>query len=141
MSFVIPQPLSGFTVLGGCQLNNTWNNDEEVKMSGQINDRCAALAPNLLTGPGKSFEVLGCQVSPRPFRTGGARVKREAVHDDRGYLRWVIHVYGHDGPDVQNSIGVAEKVSRLVAEVAGGVKTRLYCTIPIALKAQSIFVA
>ncbi|KAF2163550.1 hypothetical protein M409DRAFT_68459 [Zasmidium cellare ATCC 36951] len=125
LSYVIPRPLSGVTIIGGCNQKDNWNTDEDVEITGQIKERCAALAPELLTGPGKTFEVIGCQIGLRPARTGGARVESEAIGDRSGGVRWVIHAYGHGGGGFQNSIGVAEEVSRLVAELPEKSRARL----------------
>lgn len=114
VAYIIPRPLSGVTVIGGCRQEGNWSAEEDPKITKQIIQRCAPLAPELLTGPGRTFEILGCQVGLRPARKGGARIERENVMDGRRTKRVVVHAYGNGGAGFQNSIGVANKVLRLL---------------------------
>lgn len=118
VAYAIPRPLSGVTILGGCQERGNWSDKEDVATTEKILERCQTLAPELLTGDrheNQGFEVQGCQVGLRPGREGGARVEAEVIVVDEQHKRYVVHAYGHAGAGYQNSIGVASTVVELVS--------------------------
>ncbi|KAI9776273.1 MAG: hypothetical protein M1835_005569 [Candelina submexicana] len=92
VSYVIPRPGSGGTILGGCKQDDNWDQTVDEDLAKQILGNCKALAPELLDEKGE-FEVVSQQVGFRPSRCGGARVEGEEV--DGGVV--VVHCYGHAG--------------------------------------------
>ncbi|KAF2156725.1 DAO-domain-containing protein [Myriangium duriaei CBS 260.36] len=120
ISYVIPRPGSGTTVLGGT--NEVGNADRRVveEVTGRTLERTRALAPELCTGKDGGFEVVSVQVGFRPGRKGGARMEREIVKvGDGGEEYRVVHAYGHGGAGYQNSIGVGRRVLDMVRESVG----------------------
>ncbi|PNS15268.1 D-amino-acid oxidase [Sphaceloma murrayae] len=120
ISYVIPRPGSGTTVLGGTKEVGV----DDVRTSEEVTERilegARALAPELLTGRDGGFEVVSVQAGFRPGRKGGARVERERIGE------WeVVHAYGHDGAGYQNSVGCGREVVRLVEAVVGGERAKL----------------
>lgn len=114
--YIIPRPGSGTTIIGGYKQVGNWDDKEDVELTKEILRRARVLDPELTVPPwsGEKFEVLSVQVGRRPGRKGGPRVEmgRERVKEVR-----VVHAYGHEGAGYQNSVGSAEKVVRLLAEV------------------------
>ena len=117
ISYVIPRPGSGTTILGGCKQkgNDSSEIDEELseRILGRIKDW--GLAEELRTGEGSEFEVLSTQVGFRPGRTGGPRVEVEGGKVDGVN---VVHSYGHAGAGYQNSVGSAKKVVKLIESLS-----------------------
>lgn len=114
-SYCIVRPGSGTTILGGTKDKGNWSPEPDPKVTETILERCAWMAPELLTATDGGFEVLSVQCGLRPGRTGGPRVERETVG-----AREVIHAYGHAGGGYQNSVGSARAVLKLVEESIGG---------------------
>lgn len=116
ISYVIPRPGSGTTVLGGVNEPGKWSEEPDEETVQAILQRCRALAPELLTArDGQDFDVLSVQVGLRPAREGGCRVEGEVFHiNDSSTPVTVVHAYGHGGAGFQNSYGVARRVSRLL---------------------------
>lgn len=118
LSYVIPRPGSGTTILGGCKEVGNWETEEDKGLTERILERIRAsgMAPELLRGDGKDakgeFEVLNVQVGLRPGRKGGPRVEVQEGGKVGG--TWVVHAYGHAGAGYQNSVGSAGKVVRLI---------------------------
>ncbi|KAI9824498.1 MAG: hypothetical protein M1819_000853 [Sarea resinae] len=97
ISYVIPRPGSGTTVLGGVKEAGRWDEKPDEQTTKSILARCRDLAPELLTKQGEretGFEVLGVQVGLRPSRVGGARVELERLVEKKAK---VVHCYGHSG--------------------------------------------
>jgi D-amino-acid oxidase len=114
ISYVIPRPGSGTTILGGCKEVGNWNEEQDVKLTEKILRRAKVMVPELLLPSRKGeFEVLSVQVGRRPGRKGGPRVEMEK---ERVSGARVVHAYGHEGAGYQNSVGSAEKVVRLLAD-------------------------
>ncbi|KUJ06287.1 nucleotide-binding domain-containing protein [Mollisia scopiformis] len=112
--YVIPRPGSGTTMLGGCKQSQNWNCEVDNDLSERILDRVKreGLAEELRSGKGGEFEVISAQVGLRPGRHGGPRVELEKngpVEDI-----YIVHAYGHAGAGYQNSVGSAEKVTKII---------------------------
>lgn len=118
LSYVIPRPGSGTTILGGCKQVENWDEGEDTALTSRILERSRLLCPQLMwvddedtKGKG-SFEVMSVQVGRRPGRKTGPRVEMEK-EEIVGVK--VIYAYGHAGAGYQNSVGSARKVVSLVA--------------------------
>ncbi|KAI9726610.1 MAG: hypothetical protein M1828_000977 [Chrysothrix sp. TS-e1954] len=111
ISYVIPRPDAGTSILGGCKEVGNWDGEEDTSMTEKILERARTLVPELLNEKGE-FEVLSVQVGLRPGREGGARVEREVRKDGRV----MVHSYGHGGAGYQNSVGVANTVLSLIED-------------------------
>jgi D-amino-acid oxidase len=113
--YVIPRPMSGTTILGGCKQRGNWDSGEDKKLTQRILERAKRLQElKGLLGEDGEFEVLSVQVGRRPARyEGGPRVEmnKKRVHGTK-----VIYAYGHSGSGFQNSVGSAAKVVRLLSE-------------------------
>ncbi|KAF2456559.1 hypothetical protein BDY21DRAFT_287939 [Lineolata rhizophorae] len=124
VSYAIPRPGSGTTVLGGTKEAGRWTAEAEKETTAEILERCRALVPELLTGVGREgrmeFEVVDECVGLRPGRKGGPRVEGEWLSVEGGKDVWVVHEYGHAGGGYQNSVGSARKAVKLVGEGAKG---------------------
>jgi len=130
ISYAIPRPGSGTTVLGGCNVKDEWSTEVDEEMTEGILRRARALVPELMRveeenekerGMEGHFDVIKAQVGLRPGRVGGARVEREVVGlmNDDGRVEGemlVVHAYGMAGAGFQNSVGVASKVLELVED-------------------------
>jgi D-amino-acid oxidase len=119
ISYVIPRPGSGTTILGGCKEVGSWEAEEDRELTGKILEKARGLVPELLVGGGGAdgkgqFEVLSVQVGRRPGRKGGPRVEVDGSGRIGGVR--VVYAYGHEGAGYQNSVGSAEKVVALLAE-------------------------
>lgn len=114
ISYCIVRPGSGTTILGGTKEKGNWSPEPDPKVTETFLERCAWMAPELLTGEDGGFEVLSVQCGLRPARIGGPRLEKEAVG-----ARKVVHCYGHAGGGYQNSIGSARDVLKLVDESIG----------------------
>lgn len=114
LSYCIPRPGTGTTILGGTKEKGVWSSEPSTEVTKTILERCSWMAPELLTGPDGGFEVISSQVGLRPEREAGPRVEKEEVEG-----RKVVHCYGHAGAGFQNSVGCARKVVRLVDESLG----------------------
>jgi glycine/D-amino acid oxidase-like deaminating enzyme len=112
ISYGIPRPRTGTTILGGCKEAGSWNENVEPVMTQKILEDAKVLAPELLNDKG-NFEIIGEQVGFRPSREGGPRVETEFLDNELV----VVHAYGHSGAGYQNSIGSARKVARLVKDI------------------------
>ncbi|KAI9702575.1 MAG: hypothetical protein M1836_001055 [Candelina mexicana] len=93
VSYVIPRPGGGGTILGGCKQDGNWDETVDEDLAKQILTSCKELAPELVDEKNGEFEVLGHQVGFRPSRRGGLRVEGEEL-DGGGK---VVHCYGHAG--------------------------------------------
>jgi D-amino-acid oxidase len=111
ISYVVPRPGSGTTILGGCKQAGNWDEKEDSHLTERILDKAKVLVPELLGADGE-FEVLSVQVGRRPGRRGGPRVE---IEKERINAVKVVHAYGHSGAGYQNSIGSAGKVVKLLA--------------------------
>ena len=131
ISYAIPRPGNGTTVLGGCNVKDEWSTEVDGEITEGILRRARDLVPELLVAgeAGKDgardgeFDVIKAQVGLRPGRVEGARVEREVVSlveedgkTEREVL--VVHAYGMAGAGFQNSVGVASKVLALVEDDA-----------------------
>jgi D-amino-acid oxidase len=118
ISYAIPRPRSGTTVLGGCNIVDEWSTEVHEEMTAEILKNARALVPELLAsnGPGNEpvFDVIKAQVGLRPGRRGGARVEPEVVSLDTNEQVLVVHSYGFAGAGFQNSVGVANQVLMLI---------------------------
>lgn len=114
VTYVLPRPRSGVTVLGGTKWANDWREEPDEEVTKQILERAKRWAPELLTGKDGGFEVEEVCVGFRPGRKGGARVEMEEMGG-----KTVCHAYGHAGAGYQNSIGSARKVVGLIGERLG----------------------
>jgi len=133
ISYAIPRPGSGTTVLGGCNVKDEWSTEVDEEMTEGILRRARVLVPELMVG-GKErkqgnrreeFDVIKAQVGLRPGRVGGARVEREveSLVEGDGKTKsevLVVHAYGMAGAGFQNSVGVASKVLALVEDGMAG---------------------
>lgn len=128
ITYAIPRPGSGTTVLGGCNVKDEWSTAVDEEMTEGILKRARVLVPELLVGGkegkggdwDKRFDVIKAQVGLRPGRVGGARVEGEVVSlGDSGEVL-IVHAYGMAGAGFQNSVGVASKVLALVEEGLAG---------------------
>lgn len=124
ITYAIPRPGSGTTVLGGCNVKDEWSTEVDEEMTEGILTRARELVPELVVGGeagqggdrAQGFDVIKPQVGLRPGRVGGARVEREVVSmGDSGEVL-VVHAYGMAGAGFQNSVGVASKVLALVED-------------------------
>lgn len=111
LSYCIPRPGSGTTILGGTKEVGSWKHEIDEASTERILQKAKALAPELLTGPGSQFEVVSVQCGLRPGRQGGPRMETEVVGGSK-----VVHAYGMAGGGYQNSIGAARMVVNLVDE-------------------------
>lgn len=102
LSYCIPRPGSGTTILGGTKEVNVWRVTPDEAVTERILENASYMVPELLTAPGGTFEVISAQCGLRPARRGGPRTDRQRVSG-----RTVIHSYGHAGAGYQNSIGAA----------------------------------
>lgn len=97
ITYTIPRPGSGTTILGGINEKGNWDTEVNEEQHEEILERARGLAPSLLDEKG-SFEVLGRQVGLRPGRKGGARVELERIGRGEGNgEELVLHCYGHGG--------------------------------------------
>jgi glycine/D-amino acid oxidase-like deaminating enzyme len=113
ISYVIPRPGSGTTILGGCKEVGNWNEKEDRELTKKILRRAEFLVPELLSHMGREkFEVLSVQVGRRPGRKGGPRVE---IEEERIKGVRLVYAYGYEGAGYQNSIGSAGKVVGLLA--------------------------
>jgi D-amino-acid oxidase len=108
VTYIIPRAVSGTTVLGGTKQDGNWQVEPDAETSSKILEEAKKWAPELLDKKGE-FEVLDVRVGFRPGRKGGARVELEK---NLGLL--ICHAYGNAGGGYQNSIGVGEKVVKLL---------------------------
>ena len=108
ITYVLPRPYSGTTILGGTKQAGNWNTTPESETTKRILENAKKWAPELLNAKGE-FDVVSVQVGLRPGRTGGARVELERTGD---FV--VCHSYGHAGAGYQNSVGSARKVVELL---------------------------
>ncbi|KAE8454114.1 hypothetical protein EG329_005037 [Mollisiaceae sp. DMI_Dod_QoI] len=122
MLYVVPRPGSGTTVLGGCKQVGSWEESMDESLSARILEGVGrgGFCEELRSEKGE-FEILSSQVGFRPGRKEGPRVEIE--RDERGRVKLVdgvrvVHSYGHAGAGYQDSVGCAEKVARLVAELS-----------------------
>lgn len=118
ITYILPRPHSGTTVLGGTKQVGTWSGQVNQQTTKEILNRAKEFAPELLNSKGE-FDVISAQVGLRPGRRGGARVEIEGVRlpgQVTGDAIVVCHAYGHAGAGYQNSLGSAEKVVRLLKE-------------------------
>ena len=130
ITYAIPRPGSGTTVLGGCNVKDEWSTEVDEEMREGILKRARTLVPELMRveeddgkerGREGQFDVIKAQVGLRPGRVGGSRVEREVVEliDENGRVEGkvlVVHAYGMAGAGFQNSVGVASKVLALVED-------------------------
>lgn len=114
ISYCIPRPGQGTTILGGTKEIGQWDTTVDPAVTSLILDRLTNLAPELRTSPNGDFEVISVQCGLRPGREGGARVELELIGGHH-----VVHSYGHGAAGFQNSIGSARDVVRLVEERSG----------------------
>lgn len=61
------------------------------------------------------FECLHFDIGVYPKRIGGPRVEVQGKERIEGV--WVVHAYGHNESGFTNSVGCAEKVTRLISEL------------------------
>jgi len=113
ISYVLPRSASGTSVIGGTKQSGSSVPEPFPGEAEALLQRAKSLAPELLGHDGE-FKVLEISVGLRPGRKGGARVEMEDIGN-----RVVCHAYGHGGAGYQNSIGVARKTLRLIAERLG----------------------
>jgi D-amino-acid oxidase len=108
ITYVLPRPHSGTTILGGTKQAGNWNTTPDSKTTRRILENAKKWAPELLNAK-REFDVVSVQVGLRPGRMGGARVELEELG---GFV--VCHSYGHAGAGYQNSVGSARKVVKLL---------------------------
>ncbi len=84
ITYILPRPHSGTTVLGGTKQVGSWNSEPNPQTTKEILERAKEFAPELLYKAG-DFEVISEQVGLRPGRRGGARVEVEEVRLPGGY--------------------------------------------------------
>jgi len=108
ITYVLPRPYSGTTILGGTKQAGNWDTTPNAETTKTILENAKKWAPELLNVKGE-FDVVSVQVGLRPGRTGGARVELEKMGE---FL--VCHSYGHAGAGYQNSVGSARKVVKLL---------------------------
>ena len=99
IAYCIPRPGSGTTILGGSKEEGNRNGDVDGSITKCILSDCRILAPELMTGKNREFEVVSAQVGLRPARRGGARLEGEIVGG-----RPVVHAYGHSGAGSVHSL-------------------------------------
>lgn len=105
------------------------NADLDEELSRRIQERCAALAPELLVD-GK-FDIISQEVGRRPSRRSGPRIEVEWIKCN-GSEKLICHHYGHSGAGqvttfsneaivkgliasrYQNSYGSAKEAVRLI---------------------------
>jgi len=116
ITYILPRPHSGTTVLGGTKEANNWEAEPNEKTTAEILEGAKEWAPELLNEKGE-FELISVQVGLRPGRKGGVRVEIEEVRQpaEVGEFYAVCHAYGHAGAGFQNSVGTAKKVVSLFA--------------------------
>ncbi|KAM0721982.1 hypothetical protein Q7P37_002908 [Cladosporium fusiforme] len=115
ISYCIPRPGSGTSILGGTKVKGDWSTSIDDETTRSILERVDRLAPELKTSVDGGFEVISVQCGLRPGRTGGPRVEMETVGKHQ-----VVHSYGHGSGGFQNSAGSARKVVQLIEECVGG---------------------
>lgn len=115
ISYCIPRPGSGTTILGGTKVKGDWSTNVDDETSKTVLARLDKIVPELKTAADGGFEVLSVQCGLRPGRTGGPRVEIETVSEYH-----VVHSYGHGSGGFQNSIGSARKVVQLIESSIGG---------------------
>lgn len=115
ISYCIPRPGSGTSILGGTKVVGDWSTKPDEETTKIILGRLDKIAPELKTSAEGGFEVISVQCGLRPGRTGGPRVETEVVDKHP-----VIHSYGHGSGGFQNSVGSARKVVQLVESSIGG---------------------
>lgn len=115
ISYCIPRPGSGTSILGGTKVVGDWSTSVDDETTKIILERLDKIAPELKTSPDGGFEVISVQCGLRPGRVGGPRVEREAVGKCL-----VVHSYGHGSGGFQNSVGSARKVVHLIKDSIGG---------------------
>lgn len=115
ISYCIPRPGSGTTILGGTKVKGDWSTSVDDQTTKTILERLSSIAPELKTSADGDFEVISVQCGLRPGRTGGPRVEQELVGKHR-----VVHAYGHGSGGFQNSVGSARKVVQLIEDSIGG---------------------
>ncbi|MCJ1362533.1 hypothetical protein MMC16_001637 [Acarospora aff. strigata] len=91
ITYCIPRPGSGTTILGGTKEVGDWNGHVDEETTRSILSRAKVLAPELLNADG-DFHFVGAQVGFRPSREGGPRVELEEIDG-----KSVVHSYGHSG--------------------------------------------
>lgn len=114
ISYCIPRPGTGTTILEGTKEVGKWDTTVDPEVTSLILSRLTNLAPELRTSPDGNFEVISVQCGLRPGREGGARVELELIGGHH-----VVHSYGHGAAVFQNSIGCAREVVRLVEGHSG----------------------
>ncbi|RFU23963.1 hypothetical protein B7463_g12372, partial [Scytalidium lignicola] len=128
IAYVLPRVGSGTTVLGGSKQVGNWDVNEDKELTVKILEviKREGLAEELRTDTKngeKGFEIIKVGAGLRPARKGGPRVEVERNKSGKGGKKindvWVVHAYGHAGGGYQNSIGSAEKVTRLIGELLG----------------------
>lgn len=117
ISYCIPRPGQGSTILGGTKEIGKWDTTVDPAVTSLILDRLTSLAPELRASPEGDFEIISVQCGLRPGREGGARVELELIGGHH-----VVHSYGHGAAGFQNSIGSARDVVRLVEEHLGWIR-------------------
>jgi D-amino-acid oxidase len=127
ITYILPRPHSGTTVLGGTKQANNWEAEPNEKTTAEILEGAKEWAPELLNENGE-FEIISVQVGLRPGRKSGARVEIEEMRQpaEVGEAYAACHAYGHAGAGFQNSVGTAKKVVGLFAdyfEKAGSIES------------------
>lgn len=115
ISYCIPRPGSGTSILGGTKVVGEYSTNPDEETTRIILGRLDKIAPELKTSAEGGFEVISVQCGLRPGRTGGPRVETEVVDNHP-----VVHSYGHGSGGFQNSVGSARKVLQLVESSIGG---------------------
>lgn len=105
LSFCIPRPLDGGTIIGGTKEPNNWDPNPSAETKARLLAKAATWFP---FAPGKDgkFDVIQDIVGRRPAREGGLRLEVEGVADGKT----VVHAYGAGGRGFELSVGVAEDV-------------------------------
>lgn len=113
ITYVIPRPGSGTTILGGTNEANVMTVSEEE--SDAVTKRILGRVPGLggvldpLRNKNGELEIVKVSSGVRPGRTGGPRVEVERF----GGVK-VVHAYGSGGSGFKNSYGLGQDVSKLV---------------------------
>lgn len=115
-TFNVPRNFEGGTIIGGTKIPDDWNPHPSLELREKLLSNFAATYPDIL-GPDGKFTVIKDIVGRRPTRKGGMRLEKEIAQDKS--KRCIIHAYGLGGRGYELSWGVADKVSKLLAEHLG----------------------
>lgn len=121
VSYIIPRPCGGGTVIGGSHHQHDWNPLPDPNLANRFMKSAINICPQLVEeGQGiEGLDIVRHGVGLRPMRHGGPRVEEDQVDDVS-----VVHNYGHGGFGYQASFGCAVTAVSLVEGILSKKKTR-----------------